>query len=60
MTSVGAHLRAHPRHPHDDAPDTSAEFRRIADRLGISQTRVSRLLGDTCARLGGQAGSGAA
>ncbi|GAA1210757.1 sigma factor [Streptomyces rhizosphaericus] len=30
MTSVRAHPRAHPRHPHDDAPDTSAEFRRIA------------------------------
>ncbi|WP_413806508.1 SigB/SigF/SigG family RNA polymerase sigma factor [Streptomyces sp. OE57] len=30
MTSVRAHPRAHPRHPHDDVPDTSAEFRRIA------------------------------
>ncbi|MEE4593337.1 sigma factor [Streptomyces sp. DSM 41524] len=144
MTSIRAHPRAHPRHPHDDAPDTSAEFRRIAAlpdgpskeaprqdvvrawmpmaerlagqysnrgeaaedlrqvamvglvkavrrceadvragmealggfatlsldaeprgaddgfRLGISQMRVSRLLSDTCARLGRQAGSGAA
>ncbi|MCQ8192857.1 sigma-70 family RNA polymerase sigma factor [Streptomyces rugosispiralis] len=30
MTSVRAHPRAHPRHPHDDAPDTSVAFRRIA------------------------------
>ncbi|MDP9612222.1 SigB/SigF/SigG family RNA polymerase sigma factor [Streptomyces hygroscopicus] len=30
MTSARAHPRAHPGHAHDDAPDTSAEFRRIA------------------------------
>ncbi|MGW5444875.1 hypothetical protein [Streptomyces asiaticus] len=120
MTSVRAHPRAHPRHPRDDAPDTSAEFQELrsqvreavqeparapdaptpdvagvaahtglseadvrtgmetlggfatlsldaeprgADdgfRLGISQMQVSRPLSATCARLGRQAGSGAA
>ncbi|MEU8875116.1 sigma factor-like helix-turn-helix DNA-binding protein [Streptomyces javensis] len=133
-------VRAHPRHAHDDAPDTSVEFRRIAalpdgpskealggfaplsldaeprgadgfglmdtlgstepsyervvrreslkpwlrklperereipyprffcdetqsriaDRLGISQMQVSRLISATCARLGRQAGARAA
>ncbi|CDR05635.1 hypothetical protein [Streptomyces iranensis] len=60
MASVRAHHRAHPRHPHDDAPDTSAELRRIAGRLGTSQMRVSRLLSDACARPGRQAGARAA
>ncbi|WNF00617.1 SigB/SigF/SigG family RNA polymerase sigma factor [Streptomyces luomodiensis] len=30
MTPVRAHPRAHSKHAHDDAPDTSGEFRRIA------------------------------
>ncbi|WP_413802054.1 hypothetical protein [Streptomyces iranensis] len=64
MASVRAHHRAHPRHPHDDAPDTSAELRRIAGRiagrLGTSQVRVSRLLSDACARPGRRAGARAA
>ncbi|MEU5924756.1 SigB/SigF/SigG family RNA polymerase sigma factor [Streptomyces antimycoticus] len=42
MTAVQAHPRAHPKHAHDDAPDTSGAFRRIAELPDGSQKEALR------------------
>lgn len=42
MTAVQAHPRAHPKHAHDDTPDTSGAFRRIAELPDGSQKEALR------------------